>query len=89
MVLLCQSENRRDIGCGIPFCMAGQRQVSTVVLAGGKQVISDYQTENNDNDGQKTICDKEHDGHTDAKPEQNKTNQSLHMTSLLSHDVNN
>lgn len=52
--------------------------------ARGKQVVADDQTENDNEDGEKPICDKEHDRHADTKPEQNKSNKPFHMPSVLS-----
>lgn len=52
-------------------------------LAGSEQIIPDHEAEYDDNDGKEAVCNKEHNGHTYAEPEQDKTDQSFHMTSPL------
>ncbi len=47
-------------------------------LTGCKQVISDDQTQYDDNDGKKTIRNKKHDRHTDSEPEQDKSKKTFH-----------
>ena len=37
--------------------------------AGGKEIVTKDQTEQYNTDGEKTICDKEHDRHADTDPE--------------------
>ena len=47
-------------------------------LTGSKQVVSNDQTQYDDNDGEKAICDKKHDRHTDPEPEQDKAEKTFH-----------
>lgn len=46
-----------------------------------KQIIPDDKAENNNDDGEKPICNKKHNRHADAKPEQNKSEESFHLLS--------
>lgn len=46
-----------------------------------KQIIPNDKAENNNDDGEKPICNKKHNCHADAKPEQNKSEESFHLLS--------
>ena len=46
--------------------------------AGGKQVISDYQAQYDDNDGEEAVRDEEHDRHADAEPKQYESQEPFH-----------
>lgn len=48
---------------------SGRVQIGITRLARSKQIITDDQTEDDNDDGEKAICNKKHDRHTDAEPE--------------------
>lgn len=47
-------------------------------LTGCKQVVSNDQTQYDDDDGEKAVGDKKHNGHTDSEPEQDKSKKTFH-----------
>jgi len=58
------------------FCLLGK--FAAFLITASKHVITKHQTGNNNQDGKKAVAHKKHDTHTNANPEQNKTNQPFH-----------
>ncbi len=52
--------------------------MKSFLVTASKHVITKHQTGNNNQDGKKAVAHKKHDTHTNANPEQNKTNQPFH-----------
>jgi hypothetical protein len=51
-------------------------------LTAGKQMIADDEARYDNEDGEKTVRDKKGNGHADANPEQDKSNQPFHRQPL-------